>query len=109
MVDDGWKLVEVELETVSVNGNGHDEEADEPQQTLFSWAEFMAEEPIKPRRRKAQAPSLSLFEWAVGAGAGGRAGRRGTLGRCARRGRTLNPSVLPCTSTYVAFLAFQQV
>ncbi len=25
----------------------------------------MAEEPVKPKRRKAQAPSLSLFEWAV--------------------------------------------
>ena len=33
--------------------------------SLFSWAEFMAEEPIKPRGRKTQAPSLSLFEWAV--------------------------------------------
>ena len=25
----------------------------------------MAEEPVKPRGRKTQAPSLSLFEWAV--------------------------------------------
>jgi len=105
LVDDGWKIVEVEPEAVAVNGNGngnghHDaigptvelvvdgghaangnghapvpvngngtngyhEEADEPQQTLFSWAEFMAEEPVKPKGRKAQAPSLSLFEWAV--------------------------------------------
>ena len=47
------------------NGNGHDDEAPEPQQSLFSWAEFMAEEPVKPKRRKTQAPSLSLFEWAV--------------------------------------------
>ena len=37
----------------------------EPQQSLFSWAEFMAEEPVKPRGRKTQAPSLSLFAWAV--------------------------------------------
>ena len=53
---------------VPVNGNGanrHHEEAEEPQQTLFSWAEFMAEEPVKPKGRKAQSPSLSLFEWAV--------------------------------------------
>ena len=104
LVDDGWKLVEVEPEAVAVNGNGtnghHDEggigptvelvlsnghaangnghapapvngngnghydEAGEPQQSLFSWAEFMAE-PVKPKGRKAQAPSLSLFEWAV--------------------------------------------
>ena len=50
-----------------VNGNGrHDDgEDDGPQQSLFSWAEFMAEEPVKPKGRKAQAPSLSLFEWAV--------------------------------------------
>ena len=51
-----------------VNGNGtngHHDEAPEPQQSLFSWAEFMAEEPVKPRGRKTQTPSLSLFEWAV--------------------------------------------
>ena len=91
LVDGGWKIVEVEPETVSVNGNryhsngnghrdaigigptvervpinGHNaNEAEEPQQSLFSWAEFMAEEPVKPKGRKAQAPSLSLFEWAV--------------------------------------------
>ena len=49
------------------NGNGHDEEADAPQQSLFSWAEFMAVEPVKPRgrRRKPQPASLSMFEWAL--------------------------------------------
>ena len=100
LVDEGWKIVEVEPKTVSINGNGHHangnghddpfgigptvelvpvnghepangnghrDEADEPQQSLFSWAEFMAEEPVKlkGRSRKAQPPSLSLFEWAV--------------------------------------------
>ena len=91
LVDDGWKVVEVEPETISVNGNGHHDdlfgptvelvpvngrhangnghhdEADEPQQTLFSWAEFMAEEPVKPkgRGRKPQPASLSMFEWAL--------------------------------------------
>ena len=91
LVDDGWKPVEIEPETIAVNGNGHhddlfgqtvelvpanghangngtnghDDEAPEAQQSLFSWAEFMAEEPVKPRGRKTQAPSLSLFEWAV--------------------------------------------
>ena len=113
LVDDGWKLVEVEPEAIAVNGNGtnghhdagdigptvelvpggnghaangnghapvpvnslprtgyggngHHDDAEEQQQTLFSWAEFMAE-PVKPkgRKSKAQAPSLSLFEWAV--------------------------------------------
>ena len=99
LVDDGWKLVEVEPETIAVNGNGHHEaigptvelvpsdghtangnghapipvngnghhdEAEEPQQSLFSWAEFMAEEPVKPKRnRKPQPASLSMFEWAM--------------------------------------------
>ena len=103
LVDDGWKVVEVEPETVEVNGNGkhangngtnghhadigptvelvlgngrnangngtnghHEDEAPEPQRTLFSWAEFMAEEPVKPksRKRKPQPASTSLFEWA---------------------------------------------
>ncbi len=102
LVDEGWKIVEIEPETIGVNGNGHHanghddpfgigptvelvpanghapangngngnghhEEADEPQQTLFSWAEFMAEEPVKPRGRgsKPQAATLSMFEWAM--------------------------------------------
>ena len=69
--------VELVLDTghVSANGNGHaavpvnghHDEAPEPQQSLFSWAEFMAEEPVKPkgRGRKAQPASTSLFEWAL--------------------------------------------
>ena len=90
LVDGGWKAVEVEPEAIAVNGNGRHEaigptvglvlgngheangngrrdEAPEPQQSLVSWAEFMAEEPVKPRGRggKTQTPSLSLFEWAV--------------------------------------------
>ncbi|MDE2860921.1 MAG: hypothetical protein OXL35_05445 [Chloroflexota bacterium] len=57
---------------VPVNGNGanghHDDgEADGPQQSLFSWAEFMAEEPVKPNRKngKPQPASMSMFEWAL--------------------------------------------
>ena len=97
LVDDGWKVVEVEPEAVAVNGNGHHDaggigptvelvlgnghapvpvngngnghydEAEEPQQSLFSWAEFMAEEPVKPkgRGRKPQPAATSLFEWAL--------------------------------------------
>ncbi len=55
---------------VPVNGNGangrHDE-AEEPQQSLFSWAEFMAEEPVRTKRRnrKPQPASMSMFEWAM--------------------------------------------
>ena len=56
-----------------VNGNSHHDEAPKPQQSLFSWAEFMAEEPVKPkgrsrkpkgRSRKPKPASTSLFEWA---------------------------------------------
>ena len=82
LVDDGWKVVEVEPEAAPANGNGNchapapvngnchgrlDDEADEPQQSLFSWAEFMAEEPVKTkgRGRKAQPASTSLFDWAL--------------------------------------------
>ena len=98
LVDDGWKVVEVEPETIAVNGNGngnghhddlfgptvelvpandrhangngtngHHDEDPEPQQSLFSWAEFMAEEPEKPKRKngKSQPASLSMFEWAM--------------------------------------------
>ncbi len=94
LVDDGWKVVEIEPEAVSVNGkghhdangigpsvelvlgnghhsnengNGHHDEAPEPQQSLFSWAEFMAEEPVKPkgRGRKPQPTTASLFDWAL--------------------------------------------
>ena len=52
---------------VNGNGNGHHDEAPEPQQSLFSWAEFMAEEPVKPRgrKRKSQPATLSMFEWAM--------------------------------------------
>ena len=96
LVDDGWKVVEVEPEAAPtngnghhadgigptvelvldtghgrapapVNGNGHSDEAPEPQQSLFSWAEFMAEEPVKPkgRKQKPQSATLSMFEWAL--------------------------------------------
>ncbi len=107
LVDDGWKAVEIEPESVAVNGNGnghhanghddlfgvgptvelvpsnghgngnghapapvngngHHDEEPEQQQSLFSWAEFMAE-PVKPKRRngKPQAASMSMFEWAM--------------------------------------------
>ena len=48
------------------NGNGHHDEADEPQQSLFSWTEFMVE-PARPKRRngKPQPASMSMFEWAM--------------------------------------------
>ena len=69
--------VELVLDTghVSAYGNGHaavpvngyHDEAPEPQQSLFSWAEFMAEEPVKPKGRKSkpQPAAASLFDWAL--------------------------------------------
>ena len=97
---------------VEVNGNGHSDEAPEPQQSLFSWAEFMAEEPVKPKghSRKAQPATLSMFEWAltveqereeelVGAG---------TLGRNTQ-GEVVATSAMasPCTAMCAGFFAFQ--
>ena len=49
------------------NGNGHSDEPAEGQQSLFSWAEFLSEEPVKPRGRngKAKPAAASLFDWAL--------------------------------------------
>ena len=79
LVDEEWHAVEVEPETVEVhrNGtgigvetaaaNGHADVVEETQQSMFSWAEFMAEEPQKPARRngKPKPETLSMFEWAL--------------------------------------------
>ena len=79
LVDEEWHAVEVEPKKVEVhrNGtgivvetaaaNGHADVVEETQQSMFSWAEFMAEEPVKPkgRSRKPQPAATSLFEWAL--------------------------------------------
>ena len=83
LVDDGWKVVEVEPETVEVNGNGkhangngHHADGIGPTVELVpvngrhangngNGHHDEAPEPVKPKGRKTQAPSLSLFEWAV--------------------------------------------
>ena len=74
LVDEGWHApkpepvaIEVEATPVGVAPDDRHEDAGERQRTLFSWAEFMAgepDEPPKPRRRD-EAPTLSLFEWAL--------------------------------------------
>ena len=48
-------------------GDGRQVENPEPRQSLHSWAEFLAEEPVKPkgRGRKPQPATLSMFEWAM--------------------------------------------
>ena len=50
----------------AANGNGHCNETPESQQSLFSWAKFMAEETVKSkgRSRKPEPSPPSLFEWA---------------------------------------------
>ena len=89
LVDDGWQAADNEPEPVVVevhatgsnsnvhaaepveaNTNGNVFELDEPaeeQQSLFSWAEFMAEEPVKPKGQdgKRQPAATSLFQWAL--------------------------------------------
>ena len=44
------------------SGHGHHDEAPEPEQSLFFWAEFTAEEPTKPkgRGRKTQPATAPL-------------------------------------------------
>ena len=79
LVDEGWHAVEVEPEVLVAHRNGtavtveieaaNGQEADDTdrQQSLFSWGEFMAEEPAKPSKRngKSKPASISMFEWAL--------------------------------------------
>ncbi|MXZ90482.1 MAG: SWF/SNF helicase family protein [Chloroflexi bacterium] len=53
--------------TSNGNGNTHQPETTEAQQSLFSWAEFLAEEPARPRGRhgKPKPAAASLFQWAL--------------------------------------------
>ncbi len=81
LVDDSWrptkptpeaptiiKLPKVEAEpAVAVIPCGHHTGVAPQQADLFSWAEFLSDEPkpTKKRRRKQVAPSVSLFDWAL--------------------------------------------
>ena len=64
LVDDDWKVVEVEPEAVAAEVNGPDGTG-EPRQSLFSWTEFLASEQGRRRSRKPKPASTSLFEWAL--------------------------------------------
>ena len=71
--------IEATVKLVLGNGDGDGDHSlprtgyeDEPapvegQQSLFSWAEFLAEEPVKPRGRngKPKPAAASLFQWAL--------------------------------------------
>ena len=76
LVDAEWRAPEPVAVEVHANGNGRtglpvggnaEDETPERQRSLFSWAEFLAEEPAEPTRRSRRpAPaSISLFEWAL--------------------------------------------
>ena len=56
------------------NGNGHQDETPEPPQSLFSWAEFMAEEPVKAQGPGPQASARHALDVRVGADCGSRSG-----------------------------------
>ena len=69
LVDEEWHAPEpVAVGVTAATESGADDDTPEPQRSLFSWAEFMAEEPEEPPpprgRRRDEAPTLSLFEWA---------------------------------------------
>ena len=69
LVDEEWAAPEPEpvATRVVARGSGEDDRrngAGETQRTLFSWAEFMADEPER-RGRRPQSASLSLFDWAL--------------------------------------------
>ena len=89
-MDEEWHAVEVEPETVEVhrNGtgivvetaaaNGHADVVEETQQSMFSWAEFMAEEPQKAGQKEREAEARDPLDVRVGAQLGG--GKRGSNG-----------------------------
>ena len=72
LVDAEWAAPEpvaTEVVTVAASADTPRDDASEPQRSLFSWAEFLAGEPDEPERprgrRRHEAPTLSLFEWAL--------------------------------------------
>ena len=70
------------------------------QRTPFSWAEFMAEEPVKPKTRSRVPVRVGVH---LGAGSGDGYGRRGALGRSEKRGPSLRVvATASCTSMCAA-------
>ena len=65
LVDDAWAAPEsvvVEVLAVEADADASRVEADEPQRTRFSWAEFMAGVPAEPRHRlRDETPTLSTL------------------------------------------------
>ena len=66
LVDAEWAAPELVADEGAVVGADADrDDPGEPQRSLFSWAEFMADGEVKPRHRRDEAPTLSLFERAL--------------------------------------------
>ena len=72
LADEGWHAPEPEPVAVGAGTlakPAEDTVDSAPQRTLFSWAEFMADEPEEPRpprdHRRHEAATLWLFEWAL--------------------------------------------
>ena len=66
LVDAEWAAPEPVAVQISTGANDRDDEAPGRQRTLFSWAEFMAEQPEEQKsRHRHEVPTLSLFEWAL--------------------------------------------
>ena len=82
LVDEGWQVVASDPAVVdppasgangkgeaaiAVNSNGRHDDAPAPQpEELISWAEFLDQVPVQPKRQRKQPPSsLPLFEWLV--------------------------------------------
>ena len=68
LVDDEWaSSAPVVVGTAMVSERAANAVDPEPQRSLFSWAEFLADTPQEPPRgrRRHEAPTLSLFEWAL--------------------------------------------
>ena len=89
---------------VSGNGNGHNDEAPEPQQSLFSWAEFMAEEPVKPKGRSP--PPSRCSSGRSRRSRSGRPSRSAWDARPQHGGRTPQFGVLPLHADVWGLFAF---
>ena len=96
---------------VNGNANGHYDQAEEPPQPLFSWAESMAEEPVKPKRGNGK-----LSPQACPCSSGRLAWRRGLRRRRLARDVKVETQegegiagALPLLLMYAAFLRFQAI
>ena len=109
LVDEGWHapqpaIAEAEALTVAAGADERRDEAGEPQRLLFSWAEFMAGEPAVPKpQRRREAPTLSLFEWALERETGRRARGSGVVDEGAGdiAAVAMSPAHRPCVRPFV--------